>query len=143
MRYTSNYSRKGNDPTAISISFSVIPRIRENCPQLQFRRELGPNWPLLSKWKANLITQDEYAYEYLDLLARRNLSPQGIVDSLPENCYLLCYEGPFEFCHRHILTKYIYEGTGIAIPEWLTEEEEAKFKKAAKQEEYVDTVLEF
>lgn len=143
MIYTSNYSRKGNDLTSISISYSIIPQIRMQCPDLKFMPELGPDWFLLSKWKDGLITEEEYTYTYLDILARRAFTPEMIVEMLPKDCFLLCYEGPFEFCHRHILADYIHKGTGVFIPEWLTEEETKRYEKAAKQQEYVESVLEF
>ena len=143
MIQTSNYSRKGNDLKSISISYSIIPQIRMNCPDLRHMPELGPNWFLLSKWKDGLITEEQYTYEYLDILAKRVLSPDAVLEMLPKDCYLLCYEAPHDFCHRHVLAEYIERGTGVVIREWLTEEETKKFEKAAKQEEYVESVLEF
>lgn len=143
MIQTSNYVRKGQDPTAISISYSIVPRVREFCPGIRRMPELGPSGSLLGLWKKGQITEEEYAYVYLDILTKRALSPETILEMLPKDCYLLCYEGPFEFCHRHLLAEYIERGTGVVIREWLTEEENKKYEKAAKQQEYVESVLEF
>ena len=143
MIYTSNYSRKGQDPTAISVSYSVVPQVRAFCPGIRHMPELGPSGALLGLWKKEQITEEEYSYIYLDLLTKRNLSPEVIIEMLPNDCYLICYEKPYEFCHRRILADYIQKGTGVFIPEWLTEEETERFEKAAKQQEYVESVLEF
>lgn len=143
MIQTSNYSRKGQDPTAIAISYSVVPQVRAFCSGIRHMPELGPSGALLGLWKAGKITEEEYSYIYLDLLTKRNLSPTTILEMLPDDCYLICYEKPYEFCHRRILADYIYKDTGVYIPEWLTDEENERFKKAAKQQDYVESVLEF
>ncbi len=143
MIQTSNYNRKGQDPIAIAISYSIIPQVREFCPGLRHMPELGPSGSLLGKWKKGQLTEEEYSHIYLDDLAKRNLSPKVIIEMLPENCFLLCYEKPYTFCHRRVLADYIHRGTGLFIPEWLNEEETIRFEKTAKQQDYVESVLEF
>jgi hypothetical protein len=44
---------------------------------------------------------------------------------------LCCYEKPGDFCHRHILAKWITENTGIEITEFgVVEKKEPKYEQA-------------
>ena len=45
---------------------------------------------------------------------------------------LCCYEKPGDFCHRHILAKWITENTGIEITEFgVVEKKEPKYEQAS------------
>jgi len=67
--------------------------------------------------KAGLITEDEYTYQYLDILKARELDPLKIVSELGDGAVMLCYESPKDFCHRHIVATWIQENTGIEVVE--------------------------
>lgn len=40
------------------------------------------------------------------------------------NVYLLCYERPEKFCHRHILAEWLSRNTGTAVEEWEPDHED-------------------
>lgn len=45
---------------------------------------------------------------------------------------LCCYEKPGDFCHRHILAKWLTEKTGIEIKEFgVVEKKEPKYEQAS------------
>ena len=45
---------------------------------------------------------------------------------------LCCYEKPGDFCHRHILAKWITENTGIEITEFgVVEKKEPEYEQAS------------
>ena len=45
---------------------------------------------------------------------------------------LCCYEKPEDFCHRHILAKWLTENTGIEITEFgVVEKKEPKYEQAS------------
>lgn len=73
---------------------------------------LAPSENLLWKWKNNQI--DEYMFErlYFEELRERGFTPEGVKSILREAVgyrpiILCCYEKPDEFCHRHLLAKWL------------------------------------
>ena len=95
------------------------------------------------KYRRHEISNAQYTDIYIGLLEQRKLTPERILDMLPEDCYLLCYEKPNEFCHRRLLANYIYEGTGVMFPEWVSEKQSRKIEQQAVQQVIVDSVLAF
>lgn len=71
---------------------------------------LGPWKQLLSDYKNNIISEEEYARLYTENL-------EAIWPSLERwfmmnerrNIVMLCYEAKGKFCHRHILSKFLNE----------------------------------
>lgn len=131
---TSNYARKGSDPLAIGIS-ATVPKWY-NGKRLDL---LAPTWQLVEDIIEGKYTQEEYDAAYLTLLANRGLTGQKVLDMLPQECFLLCYESPKDHCHRRLLAQWIELETGFIIPEWKNTDEVA----AAKQQNLVDTLLDF
>ena len=131
MIFTSNYARSG----AYSLSFAISKKPPDwytgKClPQL------APTWELLNAYKKEEISQDDYVEVYIALLKKRQFTPQRIVDALPHNSRLLCYESPGEFCHRRVLAHWIEDEIGLVIPEYISEEQ-------LKIDAMVDELLEF
>ncbi len=126
---TSNYARKGSDPLSISIS-ATVPKWY-NGRRLDV---LAPTWQMVED-----IIQDEYDLAYISLLLKRGLTGQQVLDMLPEECFLLCYESPTDHCHRRLLAEWIEHETGFHIPEWKNAVEIEQEKKKT----LVDNLLEF
>ena len=131
---TSNYARKGADPLSIGIS-ATVPKWYNGRRLL----DIAPTWPLVHSINEGHITHEEYDQAYLALLLKRGLTGQKVLDMLPDECFLLCYESPKDRCHRRLLADWIYSETGFEIPEWKnpTEEEEAK------RQQHVESLLDF
>lgn len=127
--FTSNYSRKGRDPKAVSISAKA--------PHYFFGRwymHLAPSWEMINGIKYGGWTEADYTKAYLDLIIKeRGLTPERVVDELADGSILLCYEKPSDFCHRHIAAEWIESGTGIVVREWQPPQEKT----------IVDELLEF
>lgn len=132
--YTSNYARKGSHPNAIAIS-----RKPPDWYTGTTLPELAPTWKMIMAYKEGNITETDFISMYVDLLHRQRFDPNKFIEPLPDSTFLLCYEKPGDFCHRRVLAEWIELKTGITIPEWKTEREEA----AAKQDEVVDSLLDF
>lgn len=80
--------------------------------------EVAPRKYMLDdKW-----TYEEYTNMYLnDVLAKVN--PQELIQTIQrysdgKDVALCCYEKPSDFCHRHILAKWITNNTGIEVKEF-------------------------
>lgn len=100
--YTSNYARNGQHPLAVSISVFAPKWFRGKMLPV-----LAPTWDLVSRYKAGTTDQRQYTVEYLRLLYDRIDDPQKLIETIPNNAILLCYESPNDFCHRHIARNWL------------------------------------
>ena len=69
--------------------------------------------------------REEYLKLYDQILARQNahqVVKQIEMFSGGGDVALCCYEKPGDFCHRHILAKWITDNTGIEVNEFGLEE---------------------
>ena len=131
MIFTSNYARSATFHLSFAISKKPPDWYTGKClPQL------APTWELLKAYKQEEITQQDYVEVYIALLKKRQYTPQRILDALPDNSRLLCYEAPSDFCHRRVLAKWIEDDTGVIIPEYISEEQ-------LKLNALIDDLLEF
>jgi len=141
--YTSNYARQANNPRAFGIS-AVTPDWFNGYTL----PKLAPTMGMVSKIKdgGNNYNAEDYTKDYIELLEERGIDAEELVNSLPNEAMLLCYESPGDFCHRHVLTKWIQEQTGVIIPEWKNiVETKADIKDIQNEEKkkLVDTFLKF
>ena len=68
--------------------------------------DLAPTKELLTRYKGEKITWEEYEIEYLNLLDMRKIATKTDIEKLHENC-LLCSEHTPEKCHRRLLAEYL------------------------------------
>lgn len=130
--YTSNYARNSRHPKAISISANA-PRWFKG-PSYP---DLAPTWDFLMDYKNGIINDAEYTKRYMTLLTEgRSLDPQKVVDDMQDGAVMLCYESPSDFCHRHIVAKWLMENTDVVVEELLE-------KTPKKQAAIVDELLVF
>lgn len=80
-------------------------------------------------------SHDEYLKLYDRILASQDANQvvkQIEMLSGGKDVALCCYEKPGDFCHRHILAKWITENTGIEITEFgVVEKKEPKYEQAS------------
>lgn len=70
-----------------------------------------PSEQLLKDWKTGLITEEEYKQRYKEETLDKvdwNVF-QWILNQYNEDIYLLCYEKPSDFCHRHLVAEWLNE----------------------------------
>jgi hypothetical protein len=131
--YTSNYARKGSDPNAYAISAG--PPKWYAGKQI---KEVAPSWDIVMDYKAGVMSKDEYVEAYVGLLQLRRVNPHKLIDSLPDNSYLLCYESPKDFCHRQVLSAWIEYHTNASIEEWKNEKEQKEAAQWGLVEDLLD-----
>ena len=82
---------------------------------------LAPDSDTLWAHKNEYIDDKEYTRQYLDKLNRilDNGTLQSIIENLKahDKVLLLCYEGKYKFCHRHILADFLNEHFTLGISE--------------------------
>lgn len=80
-------------------------------------------------------SHEEYLKMYDDILAKqdaRKVMEQIQALSGGKDVALCCYEKPGDFCHRHILAKWLTEKTGIEITEFGgIEKKSPKYEQAS------------
>ena len=77
-------------------------------------KKLAPKYWFFKKYKED---NDEQFYinEYYKIL--NELDPYQVFKELGENSVLLCYENPGQFCHRHLVAKWLMDNLNIKILE--------------------------
>jgi hypothetical protein len=71
------------------------------------------------------LSMDEYIEAYINKVLA-NVDANSFVGTLVKlsdgrDVALCCYEKPTDFCHRHLLAKWITEQTGIQVNEFVKE----------------------
>lgn len=85
-------------------------------------KKLAPKYYFFIKWKNGEISNDEYiAHFYEDVLSQFSV-PKKVLRDLKEltkekKIVLLCYEKPFDFCHRHVVSHWISNSLDMEIGE--------------------------
>lgn len=107
---TSNYSKSGNDPNAVSIAAKA--------PEWYNGREykkLAPKYWFFKKYKED-GDQDFYVVQYYNEVLK-HLDPKEVYKELGENAIILCWESADKFCHRHIVSAWLEHEIDINIDE--------------------------
>jgi len=76
--------------------------------------DLAPTKELLNAYKKGDLTWQNYEYEFLDLIAKRNVEKAFSTSDLENSC-LLCSEHEPHFCHRRLVVEYINEMTNLKL----------------------------
>ena len=98
--FTSYFAKNANHKNAVSIC--------GKCPDWykgkQYKK-LAPKFWFFAKYKADndeAFYTEQYNNEVLSML-----NPNDILKELGEDAVLLCYEKPGDFCHRHLVSKWL------------------------------------
>lgn len=88
-------------------------------------RAIAPSPDILEKCKSSHAEYEKrYRTEVLSLFKDANILLERIsFISGGKDAALCCYEKPSDFCHRHILAKWLEEQTGIKVEEFEKAEE--------------------
>ena len=88
---------------------------------LQYK-DLAPSKELLFAYHKEQITKEEFIRKFKNKL--NNLDKGEVYKYLThleyyDDVYLLCYEKPYEFCHRHIVAEWLNENFDLEVKEYL------------------------
>ena len=84
--------------------------------KIRIYKPLCPNWDLIMAYKKNHITKEQYIERYY-IENLNNLDAAKTYQELGEDSILLCYEASLNFCHRHIVAKWLMDKLDIMITE--------------------------
>lgn len=109
MTYTSYFAKISKIPKdAVVLSISRFPP--KWLPQVKSFLELAPSANLLSGYKAGEVNEDQYRKtfnEYLSQIDPEIIREQLDFEACGQDIYLLCYEAPDKFCHRHLVRDWL------------------------------------
>ena len=90
------------------IPVSIAGRAPEWYQGIEFKT-LAPKYSWWLKWHDNQLSNDDYKDKYHETVLDK-LNPKVIANRLNafgNNIVLCCYESPYEFCHRHLVAKWL------------------------------------
>jgi hypothetical protein len=109
--WTSNFSRAGREPSAVSIARSE-PRGWQG----KSYKALAPAWDWVKKIKSGEWTDADYMEAYYGLLVK--LDPAKVLEDLGDCAILLCWcNAPKDFCHRTMVAEWFKVELGLEVPE--------------------------
>ena len=86
--------------------------------------DVVPEWNIVSNYKKDK-NEESFREKYIEQLESFDLSDE--IEQIKEvsksnDIYLVCYEKPNDFCHRHILADWLNEKYNLNIKEFKKEE---------------------
>lgn len=134
MIYTSCFGRikaiQAADPSAVFVAVcGGLPAWWSTGQSFRWLRKVAPKWEWWNEWHKKFednLESDEskrwYGEKYRKTVLDK-LDPAGTLAEIEEiaggsNAYLLCYEAPNKFCHRHMLAAWLNLKNGTDIREW-------------------------
>ena len=76
--------------------------------------ELAPTDNLLKSYKKRELSWEKYEYEFLNLMAKRNVEKLVNANLLNNSC-LLCSEHKPHFCHRRLIVEYLNNNSDFKL----------------------------
>lgn len=106
---------------------------------------LGPTWEMVKQAKAGNYNRQQFADDYIDLIKQRYGTAQNVVDRIPDQSILLCYEPPYQYCHRHTLARWLNTNAydSCVIEEILTEQDIEQQQKQTKKGQILSDLIDF
>lgn len=116
--YTSYFAKLRSLPENI-IPISICGKAPEWYTGLQYKK-LAPKYGFFMEWKKN--HDNNYYIEHFDSEVLNLLDAKTIYEELSKmsggkDVVLICYEKPSDFCHRHLVAKWLAKN-GIPCEEY-------------------------
>lgn len=109
MIYTSYFANLCNIPSDI-VPISICGKAPDWYSGLQYKK-LAPKWKFFKVYKET-GNEEHYVKHYYKEVLDKLLASDVVYDlykkSNGKDIVLLCYEKPNEFCHRHLVAKWLH-----------------------------------
>src|SRR5574344_392273 len=121
MIYTSYFAKLKSLPDNI-IPISICGKAPDWYKGLQYKK-LAPKYDFFMEWKKNY--DNDYYIKCFKEQVTDKLDADNVIDDIgfltgydqTKNICLICYEKPTDFCHRHLVAKWLSEN-GYPCEEW-------------------------
>jgi hypothetical protein len=119
---TSYFAKSGHSVYGVSIA--------GRCPDWFTGREykkLAPKYWFFKKFKED--GDEDYYIEQYQKCVLDTLDPQEVYNDLGNDAILLCWEKTEDFCHRHLVSRWLRDKLGIVIEEIYGNETKTSSKR--------------
>lgn len=118
MIYTSYFAKTKKLPDSI-VPISIAGKSPAGYEGLEYKK-LAPKIGFFKEWKET--KDNDYYVKHFKEEVTDTLNPHKVVSQLfnmtgGKDIALICYEKPEDFCHRHLVAKWLRE-TGYFVEEW-------------------------
>lgn len=108
---TSYFAKSAKNPNAVSIAIGTPTWFKG-----KKYSKLAPSWDLVKSYKNGEIDQSEYEKRYkLEVLDK--LDPKKVFEEIGKDAVLLCWEKSTDFCHRHLVSRWLSNALNCEIME--------------------------
>lgn len=116
--YTTYFARLKTLPKSI-VPISICGKAPSQYSGLQYKK-LAPKYDFFMKWKEN--HDNGYYISCFNSQVLSILDPAQVISDLTamaagHDIALVCYEKPTDFCHRHLVAKWLQDN-GYDVKEW-------------------------
>jgi uncharacterized protein YeaO (DUF488 family) len=118
--YTSYFGKLNTIPTGAITPIAICGKSPEWYKGLEYKI-LAPKYKFFQEWKQN--QDNDFYIEHFDNEVLAPLSAAAVYEDLEKlsngnDCVLLCYEKTGDFCHRHLVAKWLETNLNIKVVEW-------------------------
>ena len=118
--HTAHLSLGKQIPRGKGVMFLDVTRKSGGPFALQY---LAPSWELLQAYKRRQLTSEDYAVEYMAMLESNRVELLAKLTEImakfqPTDLILGCYCGHGEFCHRHLLQRWLAANLSAVTTGW-------------------------
>lgn len=112
--YTGYYAKIKQYEKAGLVTVSIAGRAPEFYKGAEYKK-VAPRWSFFNEWKNGSHKGDnKYYIEHFNAEVLDKLTPEQVLNEIveaagveSENIILLCYEKPGDFCHRHLVARWL------------------------------------
>ena len=117
--YTSYFAKMNKIPTNI-VRISICGKAPDWYTGIQYKK-VAPKYGFFMEWKKNRDNNyyiEHFNSEVLDMLSAKSVYKELETLSNGQDCVLLCYEKPSDFCHRHLVADWLSKELNIEVQEY-------------------------
>lgn len=121
MIYTGYYAKLKKYEEKGLLPISIAGKAPQFYTGVQYKK-FAPSWDIFSKWKSGEISNGQYTERFKkEVLGKLDKAQiKSYLNSFENDIILLCYEKSGDFCHRHIVAKWIEDELGLKVQEYPT-----------------------
>lgn len=117
--YTTYFANLKKIPSNI-IPISICGKAPQGYQGIQYKT-LAPKYGFFMEWKQN--HDNDFYIQHFNAEVLDKLDPAIVLKHLEtmsggQDIVLVCYEKPGDFCHRHLVAKWLNEKLGLDVKEY-------------------------
>ena len=115
--YTSYFAYVKNRSGLFDRSFSIANSEPTDCLGMRKIPRLNPPWEIVHLLKNSAsFTFERFTRRYISEVLS-TLDPEKMLKNIGHGSILVCWEGRFKNCHRHIVGQWLKDSTGCKVNE--------------------------